>query len=480
MPANYVLLEEVTVGATSLSSVTFSSIPQSGYTDLVLKISSRTARTNDGNGDDVKLYFNGDFGSNYSNRTILGTGSSASSENISATTLGVYGITASNSSAANTFGSGEYYIPNYTSSAQKTVSCETVAETFINTAYARLTAGSWTGTAAITSITLQPGTGPTFIENSTFYLYGVAKLGVSPVIAPKAIGGNIIDTDGTYWYHAFLSSGTFTPVSTLSCEYLVIAGGGGGAVSNANGLGMGGGGAGGYRSSVVGQNSGGGAAAESKVNLGSGITFTVTVGAGGRGGISNNSSGNDAANGSNSAIAGSGITTITSLGGGRGGNQSATPTSGGAGGATPGAAAGQTTGAGTSGQGYAGGTSISGNGDGAGSGGGGAGSVGGNGGSGGNGVAGNGGSGVSSNITGSSVTRAGGGGGSVNSGGSGTPTPGTGGSGGGGNGGIAATFATSGTANTGGGGGAGGSDSSFTSPAGAGGSGIVIIRYTVA
>jgi hypothetical protein len=39
MTANYVLLEKITVGAAGASSVTFSGIPQTGYTDLVVKTS---------------------------------------------------------------------------------------------------------------------------------------------------------------------------------------------------------------------------------------------------------------------------------------------------------------------------------------------------------------------------------------------------------------------------------------------------------
>jgi hypothetical protein len=41
MTANYVLLEKITVGAAGASSVEFSGIPQTGYTDLVVKVSAR-------------------------------------------------------------------------------------------------------------------------------------------------------------------------------------------------------------------------------------------------------------------------------------------------------------------------------------------------------------------------------------------------------------------------------------------------------
>jgi hypothetical protein len=85
-------------------------------------------------------------------------------------------------------------------------------------------------------------------------------------------------------------------------------------------------------------------------------------------------------------------------------------------------------------------------------------------------IGGAGGNGVATSITGSPVTRAGGGGGASYG------TPGSGGPGGGGNGALSCSScaATSGTANTGSGGGGGGPTGNVT---GAGGSGIVIIRY---
>ncbi len=241
-----------------------------------------------------------------------------------------------------------------------------------------------------------------------------------------------------------------------SVEYLVIAGGGGGGSQG------GGGGAGGYRSSVVGQSSGGGASAESALNVLSGTSYTVTIGAGGAGGAAGGA--NNGVSGNNSVFG-----SITSTGGGFGAGNSAAGSGGSGGGAYY--ASGGSAGSGTTGQGYAGGTSgnVAPN-YGAG-GGGGAGAVGQNGTST---VAGAGGNGVSSSINGSATTRAGGGGGSASYGGSG----GAGGSGGGGAGGVGAAnnAGTSGTSNTGSGGGGGNYNTAFAA-GGAGGSGIVIIRY---
>ena len=224
-------------------------------------------------------------------------------------------------------------------------------------------------------------------------------------------------------------------------EYLVVAGGGGAGKPFDNR--SGGGGAGGLLTNYGG----------TAISFTGGVTYTVTVGAGGAGGSTNTGT-----QGSNSVLSGSDITTITSIGGGGGGGQ--TPTTGGSGGGGGDTESGA---AGTVGQGNAGGNGTPG-GTAAGGGGGGAGAVGGNsssstGGAGGNGLA--------NSITGSSVTYAGGGGGICENG--------TGGSGGSGGGGAGTNGAGGdGTANLGGGGGAG-----HTS-AGDGGSGVVILRVATA
>lgn len=226
-------------------------------------------------------------------------------------------------------------------------------------------------------------------------------------------------------------------------EYLVIAGGGAGRLP--------GGGAGGYRCSVTGESSGGGFSAEKSLILGSGA-YTVTVGAGG-------APSNVDANGSDSVLE-----SITSIGGG-----GATSNVGNSGGSGSGSAlASNAGGAGEEGQGFAGGR---GNGDGistlAGGGGGGAGQPGPQSPSPTSPVSG--GDGLSSEITGTAVTR-GGGGAAINLYGT------TGAPGGSGGGGASGVNGTDGDANTGGGGGAR-NGSSGTTP-GAGGSGVVIFKIS--
>lgn len=138
------------------------------------------------------------------------------------------------------------------------------------------------------------------------------------------------------------ASNSVTPINptVTSVEFVVVAGGGGSSSS--------GGGGGGYRSSVVGEMSGGGASAESVFAITTGTTYTVTIGAGGAG---NGSGVGVASNGGNSVFG-----SITSLGGGGGGGQSNGATGGSGGGAhTNGSgSSGTQGGSGTTGQGYKG------------------------------------------------------------------------------------------------------------------------------
>lgn len=233
----------------------------------------------------------------------------------------------------------------------------------------------------------------------------------------------------------------------FSVEYLVIAGGGAGGrtKSSVNDYGAGAGG-GGYRSSVSGEDSGGGDSAESAYIATVGDSLTVTIGSGG-----SSSSSTAWTSGSDSVF-----DTITSLGGGWGGGITTIPSwrSAANGGSGGGQGEAGSRGSGESGQGFAGGIG----GGGAGAGGGGAGGVGGT--SGGN-TGGAGGVGVSSLITGTSVGRAGGGSGWG-------PNAAPSASDGGGR----HQTGLDGAANTGGGGGAGGSTAG-----GNGGSGVVILKY---
>jgi hypothetical protein len=444
MPNNYVLLERIELNA-SAASITFNNIPQTGYTDLKVVVSARSDTA--ALATESYVQFNGITTATYSYRRIYAQGTTVGSDAVTnSATGGFIGQINASTSTVSTFSNNEFYIPNYTSSNAKSFSNDSVRENNATDGVLYFVAGISSGTAAITSVKITPVAG-NLVQYSTFSLYGLAAVGTTPAIAPKASGGNIIDFDGTYWIHTFLSSGTFTPQTGLICDYLVVAGGG----SGGKWIGAGGG-AGGLRSTVTA--TGGGGSLESNLSVVSGTSYAITIGAGGASQTSSSTAGN---NGSDSTFS-----TVVSTGGGGGGAYSnVAGRTGGSGGGGGHQAIG---GSGTTNQGFAGGSAVTAA-NFQSAGGGGAGAVGASSTGSGPGAGGN---GVATSITGSSISYGGGGGGTSNAAGSAS-----GGTGGGGAGSFTAGVA--GTVNTGGGG--GGNGDGGVSSSGAGGSGIVIIRY---
>jgi hypothetical protein len=437
-----------TLSATA-TSVTFSNIP-STFTDLVLVVNGSFSGT-----DYLNLQFNGDTTTSYSDLPFRGNGSAASAGAASSRAF----IWTNTEASANSRFMCRSNIQNY---ANPNINKSVLSRGDSTTGYVAVNIGTWRKTEPITSIRVYGLSGNNFTVGSTFTIYGIKA--AAP--APKATGGDVVVTDGTYWYHTFNTTGVFSVKQPLTADYLVVAGGGGGGQ-----LLGGGGGAGGMRCTVTG--TGGSGSLESALSL-LAIDYAVTVGAGGAVGTTQNT--NQAPNGSNSTFA-----SITATGGGGGGAATGDQTQVGANGGSGGGGAGRTGivggSASPSGQGFGGGTANGqwGSTEIAGGGGGGASVAGGNasqpnGGSGGNGRA--------TSISGSSVTYAGGGGGfgSGYPSGAGAGPGGTGGGGTGAKGYNSVTNATAGTANRGGGGGGGHAGYGL---AAAGGSGIIIVRYPV-
>jgi hypothetical protein len=432
----------VEVGGTA--SVTFSNIPQ-GYTDLVVKGSCRV--TVAGPVDGIKISFNGST-ELFTNRSVLGNGTATFSE--STTSARWVGLGAATGATSSTFSNFEVYIPNYAGSTYKSFSAEAVSENNATAGYNYMFAGLWSNPTAINQITLTPDTASAINQHSTFTLYGIKNAAQTAGNSIKATGGNIV-FDGTYVYHVFPSSGTFTPTQPILANVLVVAGGGAGGGQNA-----GGGGAGGLlefnSQSLTAQN------------------YTCTIGAGGTSVYQGSTtSGGNSQFGSLTASVGGGAGGFF-WGGGAGDGQL-----GGSGGGAQGVGGSlKTGGAGTAGQGNNGGNNLVNSY--AGAGGGGAGAAGST-------VVTNevgaaGGIGATSalinsiglntgagQLSGGNYYFAGGGGGG------GDTTNGAGGLGGGGA--AGATVPTAGRANTGGGGGG----ARGAAAGGAGGSGIIVVRY---
>jgi hypothetical protein len=164
MANTFIKISTVTVSAGGSSTIDFTSIPQT-YTDLKLILCNRSSNT--GTVDGSPIYFNSDTTSgNYTYRRVLGDGASVASATVNGLVL------PGSSATANAFANSEIYIPNYTGSNNKTMSIDSVTETNAVDGYAGLTAGRWSGTAAITSIRIQ-NVGGTFVQYSTATLYGI-------------------------------------------------------------------------------------------------------------------------------------------------------------------------------------------------------------------------------------------------------------------------------------------------------------------
>jgi hypothetical protein len=310
-------------------------------------------------------------------------------------------------------------------------------------------------------------------------LVAVSSITEQPYTPIDASGGQVTLTTMTnsviHRVHTYSTVGTTSfDVASLgtsdgAVEYLVVAGGGGAGGRDI----CGGGGAGGYRCSVAGEQSGGGASAESPFTVSVG-SYTVVVGKGGTGQLDGQTPPGDM-KGDNSSF-----DTIVSIGGGAGKvfnfpvpDNGAGGSGGGASGLIQGTAPldNQVGGEGTIDQGYDGGTPALDD------------SNTNYGGTGGGGAAGdglnaddgkNGGPGLMSAIDGVPTFRGGGGGGAGHRT-SGSQQNGQGGVGGGGSCNTSTTTSTrDGVANTGGGGGA---SRGLNLRGGSGGSGVVIVRY---
>ena len=173
--STYTLIQSQTL-ASSAASVTFSSIPAT-YTDLVLKMSGRSSYSGAAVYDGFNLYFNGDSSSLYSDTTLNGTGSANSSyTDHNQPYFNLYFQATGNSNTANTFGSSEVYIPNYTSTTSKPVSAFGVGENNTTNAYMSAIANLYRNTTAISSINIgASNNGGTWLTGSSFYLYGISN-----------------------------------------------------------------------------------------------------------------------------------------------------------------------------------------------------------------------------------------------------------------------------------------------------------------
>ena len=170
MPGSYVKIQSGTVGSGGAASIAFTNIPDN-YDDLIIKVSAREETTNS---FEFALEINGSSSAIYNWRFIQGSGSSATVDNRSNQTIGNAFVLSSSNSTSSTFGNAEIYIPNYTGSASKSITVDSLGENNGTTAYMRMTTFLFASTSSITSLAIKLSSGD-LNEFSTAVLYGIKR-----------------------------------------------------------------------------------------------------------------------------------------------------------------------------------------------------------------------------------------------------------------------------------------------------------------
>jgi len=168
--SNFILLRRIELGATT-ASISFTDIPQTGYSDLRILISARSSFAS--TSDRLSIAFNGtSISTNWTRRSSYQTNIGSVSE--SGTNSYICSINGS-TSQANTFSNIDIKVSNFTSSLNKPVAVEAVTGASTDLSMVGgIWAAQWANTSAITSLTLTPETG-SFLANSNFSLYALAN-----------------------------------------------------------------------------------------------------------------------------------------------------------------------------------------------------------------------------------------------------------------------------------------------------------------
>jgi hypothetical protein len=171
MATTYKLISSITVGATAVASVEFTSIPDT-YTDLVVVLSGRSDTIRSSDGNYAQISFNGST-ANRSSRYLYNYNGTLESGGSGSTSI--LGWNVPSDYTANTFGNNSWYIPNYASSNFKSVSVDTVQENNSSNILMGLTAGLFSSASAITSVKISNEGTAKFVQYTTAYLYGISN-----------------------------------------------------------------------------------------------------------------------------------------------------------------------------------------------------------------------------------------------------------------------------------------------------------------
>jgi len=160
-----VALANLTLGS-SQSTVTFSSIPTSGYRDLRIVINGMA-----GSGANMQGRINGDSGANYNRVVMTGDGTTTYSTSDANQTSFNYQFYATFNGATRSIVTLDYLDSNAVDKHKTVLVRNNTAQTYYGVEAVAL---RWASTAAITSISLYFA-GETFSAGTTFSLYGIVS-----------------------------------------------------------------------------------------------------------------------------------------------------------------------------------------------------------------------------------------------------------------------------------------------------------------
>lgn len=165
-------LQVVTVSGSGASSVSFSNIPQD-YAHLQIRAMAQPYYGSTPGGGQVSMRFNGDTNQNYTRHGLFGDGNSVSAIGYSTGTYNYIAIERFywvNSSSV--FGVSVATVLDYANSNKTKTVLSSGGWDANGSGEVVLASGLWTGTAAITSISINPP-GSTLNQYSQFALYGI-------------------------------------------------------------------------------------------------------------------------------------------------------------------------------------------------------------------------------------------------------------------------------------------------------------------
>lgn len=155
--------------SSAASTVTFSSIPQ-GFKHLQIRIVART-NTTGFTATDVFMEFNSSTSGYYKRHSLLGAGTSVSSNGDSTTTHAHAGFITTNFQPTSIFGNSIIEVLDYSSSSKNTTIRGLNGYAQAGNNFLQFFSSLWANTAAVNSIKLDAVQGD-FITGSRFSLYG--------------------------------------------------------------------------------------------------------------------------------------------------------------------------------------------------------------------------------------------------------------------------------------------------------------------